>query len=264
VFRVVIYLFVVYDVLFISSGVIGNGSVSPDLYQPVRIARELHLPRPTPEIVETLRLILLTAAPLAVFGRFPRLLGTVVAVAFTWWQIINMSFGKVDHDHFALLVACWLLATVSRCRFDDRSPCEASGWSLRCVQVAVVSTYFLSAWAKMRWGGWNWATGATTYWAVERRGNGLSKQLLDYPDLLRYGQTFMLAAEFLSPLMLFLRRWWLLAAVLFWTGFHVITYFILGIHFLPTMVCLLAFLPLEKVTDRLRRRPAKLKVATAA
>ncbi len=50
--------------------------------------------------------------------------------------------------------------------------------------------------------------------------------------------------------MLWLRGRALLAAVGFWMLFHASTYLLLTIHFLPTAICLLAFLPLERIGRR--------------
>jgi hypothetical protein len=53
--------------------------------------------------------------------------------------------------------------------------------------------------------------------------------------------------EFLSPLVLWLRGRRQLAGAMFFLGFHLANTLILGIHFLPTVVCWLAFAPLERV-----------------
>ena len=76
----------------------------------------------------------------------PRLAGGVVAAAFTWWTAIGMSYGKVDHDHLALVVALWVLPTVGvitdRWRSVERSH---SRMGAEVHQISVVFTYFLSA-----------------------------------------------------------------------------------------------------------------------
>lgn len=265
--RVFVYLFIPYDILFLTQGVLGNAKLPADLYQPVYAARLLHLPTPTSALAEALNWVLLIGAPLAATGRLPRLTGGIVAVAFTWWQLINMSYGKVDHDHFALLAAVWVLPTAGRARFRDDTPSEAAAWTLRCMQVAAISTYALAAWGKVRESGWSWASGATFYWAIERRGTPLGRWFLDHPDLLRFGQWVIFLAELCSPVILFLRRWWLAAALAFWLGFHLFTYLCIGIHFLPTVVCLTAFAPWEKarawVAARTARRTGEGQAALA-
>jgi hypothetical protein len=49
------------------------------------------------------------------------------------------------------------------------------------------------------------------------------------------------------------RRIWLLAG---FAGFHPATFALLGIHFLPTLVCWAAFLPLERLEPWWRSRRA--------
>ncbi|MCF2529016.1 hypothetical protein [Yinghuangia soli] len=244
--RALVYLFVPYDILVITQDVKGTAALPGEFYQPTMLARWLHLPTPTPGIADTLQWVLLIAAPLAATGRFHRSLGFLVAGAFTWWQLINMGYGKVDHDHFALVIAVWVLPTAGRARFRDDTPSEAATWTLRCMQVAAISTYSLAAWAKIRESGWGWASGATLLWAIERRGTPFGKWFLDHPDLLRLSQWVVFFAELCSPAILFLRRWWLAAALVFWLGFHLMTWLLVGIHFLPTVICLTAFVPWEK------------------
>ena len=54
-------------------------------------------------------------------------------------------------------------------------------------------------------------------------------------------------AELTSLVVLWLRGRALLAAALFWMGFHVFTVAMLYIHFAPTVICWLAFAPLERL-----------------
>lgn len=252
--RFFVYLLVIYDIFALTQGVIGNARLPAEMYQPVMAARKLHLATPTGALAESLRWVLVAACLVAMSSRLPRISGAVVAVAFTWWQLVNMSYGKVDHDHFALLVAVWVLPTAGRARFRDDTPSDKATWALRCIQVAAISTYSLAAWAKIRESGWGWASGATFYWALERRGTPLGRWLMDHPDLLRFGQWVVFVGELLSPVILLLRRWWLFFAIAFWLGFHLFTYLAIEIHFLPTVVCLTAFVPWEVV----RRRTAEL------
>jgi hypothetical protein len=48
---------------------------------------------------------------------------------------------------------------------------------------------------------------------------------------------------------IFLRRWRLVAALVFWLGFHLFTWLCIGIPFLPTVIFLTAFVPWEKVRE---------------
>jgi hypothetical protein len=148
----------------------------------------------------------------------------------------------------------WVLPSVGVCRFTDpiaryrRS--EAAGWALVCIQVSCVAIYFLSSVAKIRYGGWNWATGSTFAWAMTRRGTGLGRMMLDPPWLLTVSQFMIMAVELLTPLLLVFRGRARYLFFLLLCCFHLSTYLTLKIHFLPLVVCLLAFLPLERVLGR--------------
>jgi hypothetical protein len=173
-----------------------------------------------------------------------------------------MSYGKVDHDHLALIVALWVLPTAGavRNRWRGTDWSERSGWVLKCVQIAVVFTYFLSALTKIRSGGWSftsWPNSAILLWAIIRRPHGLGQFLMPYPGLLRVMQWFAFLAELTSLVVLWLRGRALLLAALFWLGFHVFTAAMLYIHFAPTLVCWLAFAPLERFAPWLRRVKAR-------
>ncbi|MBO0828567.1 MAG: hypothetical protein J2P24_12370 [Streptosporangiales bacterium] len=251
--RVLTYAFLWLDVFDFTGDVIAHGYGAAELYRPVLLARLLHVPAPNPVTVQVLRVAILAGAVVAAAGWRPRLSGTVVALAYTWWQLVNMSYGKVDHDHLAILAAVWVLPTAGVASSRDDSRGEAAGFALRCVQVAVTGTYFLSALAKLRMGGPDWPTGATFAWSIVRRGSWLAHPLLDVPHLLVAAQFGLLTAELLSPLLLVLRGRWRLALVLFWASFHLVTYLGIGIHFLPTAILLTAFLPLERVAAWVRR-----------
>jgi hypothetical protein len=251
VLRLVIGVFVVCDTLWIVDDVIPHSTGPQNLYSPLLMRRLLHLPVPNVGYAHALQAAVVVGALLTASGRLPRLSGLVLAAAFTDWVSIGMSYSKVDHDHFAIIVAVWVLPTVGgAARWRDRTRSEAAGWALLCIQIACAATYFLSAWAKMRFGGPGWANGAVFAWAIVRRGTSIGDLLLNTPWLLRLSQWGLLTLEFASPLLLLARyrlRW--LALVAFGL-FHLVTYLVLTIHFLPLVVCLLAFLPVERLVAR--------------
>jgi hypothetical protein len=254
-FRTVVYLFLLYDIFVLVNDVVPHGYAA-DLYRPLFIGRVLPLPEPSPLLVHTLQVVLVIGALVAATGRLPRLAGWVVAVCYFEWLIIGMSFGKVDHDHLAFLVALWVLPTVGRARYGDATPSEAGGWAFRCIQVATIATYVGSAFAKWSRNGapFAWGGSAVFTWAIIRRGTEFIDWILAYPWLLRISQWMLLIAEFLSPIVLFLRGKALLLAAGFFLSFHLVTYLSLGIHFLPTVICWLAFFPLERMVPPVRRR----------
>jgi hypothetical protein len=235
----------------------------PDLYQPLLLARVLHLPPPSLPLTWMLYVVLVVACLAGAAGRAPRLAGWVVAAAFTWWVAIGFSYGKVDHDHLALVVAVWLLPTVGAVPggWSTRSSAQA-GWVLKCVQIAVVATYFLSAVAKIRSGGWtltSWPDSSILMWAIVRRPHGLGQLLIPFPWVLHVMQWCSILAELSSVVVLWLRGRALLAAAFFWMGFHVFTVALLYIHFAPTVVCWLAFAPLERLRPWWRARHPPLE-----
>ncbi|NRQ39448.1 hypothetical protein HII36_47630 [Nonomuraea sp. NN258] len=243
VVRALVYLFLPIDMMLFTGGVWGHAT-SATAYQPVLVARLLHLPAASQPLVYTLFAVVVAAALVGAAGKLPRLTGWVVALGYTEWAMLAMSYGKVDHDHLALIVALFVLPTIG-------SSERAAGWAVRCVQIAVVCTYFLSALAKIRWGGfhvtsgvsalWEWPNGATFQWAVSRRGTFFGHFIAGIPHALLIGQWVVLLAEFASPVLLFLRGRALRLGVAFFAGFHLMTWALITIHFLPHVICLLGF-----------------------
>ena len=132
-----------------------------------------------------------------------------------------MSYGKVDHDHLAILVAVFVLPTVRGATLRSKERSEAAGWALHCVEVAVIATYFLSAYSKfVRLGDPHWLMGATFAWAVVRRGTFLATPLLHHPLVLLLAQWGLFALECSTPIVLFLGRRGRIAAVVGLELFH--------------------------------------------
>ncbi len=247
-FRRILYAYLWIDVWVTTGFVRAHGSVDRDLYQPLLIARLLPLPVPTNLVVTATMWTVLAGALVGFTGRVPRLAGTVTALAYLQWMVIAFSYGKVDHDRFPLVVALFVVATVDRTGASDRVASAAAGWALRMVQVAVVAVYFLSVVAKVRYGGWLWANSATLTQALVRRGTTVGRDLLAQPDLLVAAQWATVVFEVTSLALLAHWRgrwiWWWGALV-----FHVVTYALLSIAFFPQLVCLLAFVPLERLAQ---------------
>jgi hypothetical protein len=260
VLRTIVYAFIFVDVLLTTSWVANHGRVPGELYQPLFIGRVLPLPTPGPVLVTVVEATLLVCAAIAATGRLPRAAGAAVFFLYCEWMVIAMSYGKVDHDRVAFLVALAVLPTVGRARWGDQSRDEAAGWAIRAIQVAVVLTYFLSTFAKLRFGGIEWLDGATLLRAVLRRGTSLADPLVDYPWILHAAQYALVAFELSTPLLLVggrTSRIMLALAV----AFHLVTYATIGIIFLPHVVCLLSFLPLERLQQPVGL--AKLRPRTA-
>ena len=270
--RTIVYLFIPVDVLLTTPWVAAHGDLAHSLYRPLLIGRILPLPTPTHTGVHLIEVCLLLASLVAACNRAPRVAGTVVALLYLEWMDIAFSYGKVDHDRFAFLVALCVLPTVGRARWKDTDLSDAAGWALRVIQVGVVATYFLSTYAKWRYGGLGWLNSATLVTAILRKGTPLGHQLLQVPWLLVVSQWGIVAMELSSVGILFVRSnrvrylW-----VLFLVGFHVATMLTISIIFLPHIVAALAFLPVEGlalVPVRVRRRAGSVSprgpAATAA
>jgi Vitamin K-dependent gamma-carboxylase len=244
--RVVIYLFAWFDVFSYSPNVPERVAVGSG-YRPLFVERLLHLPTPTSSWVHILQIVLPIAATMAATGRAPRILGTVVFFLYFDWLVMGDSYGYVPHDRFAFLVALAVLPTVGSARRGDQTATERAGWALRCIQGAVVATYFLSAMAKVRFGGLHWANGAVLTWAFLRRPTWLGTHLLAHPTILHISQWAAICAEASSPVVLFLRGRFVYLGVAAMLGFHLFNQVTLGISFLPHVLCILAFLPLERL-----------------
>lgn len=246
-FRTLIYLFVAADLVVFTPWVRTRASVPGELYQPLLIGRLLPLPTPTPTAVAVIFWALLLLALLAASGRAPRLLGWSVCALYLEWMIIAMSYGKVDHDRFGLLVALAVLPTAGRARHGDTTRTEAGGWALRVTQIAVICTYFLAAWAKLRFGGPDWLTGSVLARAIIRRGTDLADLIAQVPYLLIVAQFGIVAFELFSPVVFLLSARWRLAMVGFFYSFHVVTIATITISFAPHLAAMTSFLPLERV-----------------
>jgi hypothetical protein len=253
-FRTLVYLFVAADLAFFTPWVRHHGQVPGDFYRPLLVGRLLQLPTPTRPLVDTVYWLLLLAALAAATGRAPRLLGWTVFVLYAEWMVVAMSYGKVDHDRFALLVALAALPTAGAARHRDPALTERGGWALRVTQLAAVAVYFLSAWAKLRFGGPQWLTGATLNWALLRRGTALGQLLTEVPGLLVAAQIGIVAFELLSPLVFVVPRRWRHIPVAFFYAFHLSVFATVTISFIPQQVALASFLPLERLGGLARAR----------
>lgn len=252
VFRVFIYVFIIIDVLTISGDVIAHGW-TPEFYQPLWLARLLHIPAVSVLGAQILLALIIVFSLLAAAGILQRISGWAVAFSFGAWMFYTQGYGYVAHDHMAFVIAAFVLPTIGTARFRDVGTASArAGWALRMVQIAVVLTYFYSVLMKWIASGniTHWANGAVIIWALMRRGAEWSKPFLEMPGLLIAAQWATLVFEFLSPVVLFLKKKWLYGAVAFFFLFHLMTYLALGIHFLPTVICWAAFLPLEKLVPK--------------
>jgi hypothetical protein len=267
--RTIIYLYVPLDLYVRTAQVVPHSYGSPELYEPVKLLRFIHQPSPHPWFAQSLRVVIIVTALVAATGLLRRVAGWLLFFAYLDWACLAMSYGKVDHDHLAILIALFVIPTVDGVRWRSTERSEAAGWALRWIEIGVVATYFLAAYAKVRFGGWHWVTGATFAWAVIRRGTEIADPLVRHPLVLLLAQWGLFAFELLTPAMLFVSQRWRTLAVIALLSFHVMTWLMITINFAPLVACLFVFLPLERaapvalravgaVRDRLARaEPAR-------
>ncbi|MCU1486109.1 MAG: transporter permease [Actinomycetia bacterium] len=256
--RTWLYAFIWLDVLVMRPWVRDHGDVPARFYKPLAAADLLHLPTPTHLLTTVVMYGLLAASLVAATGVLPRLLGATVFALYFEWMVIAFSYGKVDHDRFGFLVALAVLPTVGIALHHDRRLDERAGWAIRCIQVGVVCTYFLSVVAKARYGHgiFTWMDSTTLVRAVVRRGTFLADPLLAHPWTLHVTQYLIVAMELASPLLL-VRGKVGRSVLLLYVSFHVVTFACLTIAFWPHLACLVVFLPLEQVPDRWDRLRAR-------
>jgi hypothetical protein len=265
VLRRLVYAFVLLDVLWLHHTGQYHAYADPVWYEPLVAGRLLGLPAASVPLVFAVKWGCVAAAVVALTGRAPRLAGWTVALAWAWFQYIAFSYGKVDHDRADFAIALALLPTLAAASVHDRRRSEAAGFVLRAIQLTAIATYFLSAWAKLRFGGIDWVDSATMARAVIRRGTPFGKLFLDVPWTLHALQYVLLSAELLSPVIFLLSQRWRRRMVYAWYLFHAGVYATITIAFWPHLVMMLAFLPLEEYRDRLvgcwRRQRAGSPVA---
>jgi vitamin K-dependent gamma-carboxylase-like protein len=248
VFRIVIYLYLIVDVIF-TRWHLEHGYLPKSWYEPLWIGRHLHIPAPTSEGMTIVMISIVVLSVVAAAGKGRRTAGPAIALLYFYWVYIGFTYGKVDHDRTALLVALAVLPTVRWTGVRNQIEDAGAGWMLRAVQVAVVLVYLFAAVTKMRETGIAWVTGTILVSAIVRRGTMFADPLLNYPWVLHFIQGFTLFFEFTSPIMLFrnrLGRFYVLTAFLF----HMTSFALITISFRSHVVCLLAFVPLERVVER--------------
>ncbi|HST80303.1 MAG TPA: hypothetical protein VLL08_01040 [Kineosporiaceae bacterium] len=261
--RRAVYLFVIIDVVYLHTSGYYHGWSDPVWYQPLWMGKLLHLPAASVPLVELLRWGSALTAVLALTGRLPRLTGWAVAIAWIWYQYVAFSYGKVDHDRGDFVIALLVLPMIGAATVSDRRLSEAAGWAMRAIQLTAIATYFLSAMAKLRFGGPEWVNSATMLRAVVRRGSWFGEQLLHVPWTLHWFQWVLVGLELLSPLIFFVAERWRRRMVAGWYLFHLITFMMITIAFWPHLVMMLAFLPLEEYYDSWRARRAARRAGRA-
>jgi hypothetical protein len=247
VLRTLVFLYVPVDLFTRTAQVVPASYGSAGLYKPVKLLELIHQPMPHPWFTQSLRALVIVASLVAATGMFRVVTGWIAALAYLDWCCLAMSFGEVGHDHFVILVAVFVLFTAEGARWRSTTSSAAAGWALKCVEVASIATYFLAAYAKVRFAGWHWVNGAVFSWAIVRRGNAFSHPLVHHPTALLVSQWALFILEVATPVLLFVKQRWRTVGFFVLLAFHITTWLTIGINFAPLVVCLTAFLPLERI-----------------
>lgn len=161
--------------------------------------------RPPPGLMQVLIIVTLVAGVLSTFGLWYRVVGPVFALTFLVVSTYRLSFGHVIHtEHLIaihLLIVGFSPAADTRAlaaRDGEPPPHARYGVPVRLMVVALVITYVLAGWAKLRHGGGDWLFGDVLRNQVAY--DNLRKELLGSPHsslggrLVRHGWIFPPAA----------------------------------------------------------------------
>ena len=259
----IVGLVVLYTV-FVTDQWAGDHAFAPEsFWQPIALARGLGLPPPTEFGVLAVRLVLVLCVVLTfvprrlVDSRLVRAAQIGMFGAYTVWCVWAFSFSKVDHDRLTIVVALAVMALVPVAPVapgGGRAMDPMVGWAIRTIQVVFILSYPLSAVSKIRKSGWEWVDSAVFSRAIIRRGSMIGDWFLGHQELLRFGQYAFIFFEFAAVLALSRNRRVRNAVLWGVLGLHVFTYVTIGIHFLPHSIFLVAFLPLERIAERVGER----------
>jgi hypothetical protein len=260
-----VFATVILEVLVLDGWARDHDRVPAAFYQPVHLARLLHLPAPTPTTMTLLRVLTVVACLVAMLRVAPRVTSAAVLAANTVWILWAFSYGKVDHDRLTITIALVVLALTRRHGPDLEA---RSGWALRMVQVAFALAYPFSALVKLRTAGFGWANSAVFARAIVRRGTGLGNFLIHHTWTLHAGQWAFLFFEMFAVVLLCRNRTLRAMGLVGVLMLHAFTYATIGISFFPHTMCIVAFFPLERIGEwwavrrgRVRERPVAFDTA---
>ena len=233
--------------------------------------------RPPPGAMQTAIVVVILLGVLVTLGVGHRLTGPLFAIGFLVVSTYRLSFGHVIHTEHLVAIHLLIIGfspAADRRAIGRRSECDdvdlRYGVPIRLMTIALVVSYVLAGWAKVRHGGFDWLFGDVLRNQVAY--DNLRKELLGSPHspfggwLVRYGWVFPPAAiattlvELGSVVILLdshrWRRRWALAA---WS-FHVGVLATMAISF-PYPLSFVAYAPLfavEHLTPMgMRTRPTR-------
>ncbi len=253
VLGLIIYAFIIGNIAL--SGWINAHAWAPkNMYRPVLLGRLLGIPGPNAFTMIAVVSMIVIACCYSIWRRNGRVAPKLVLFGYGLWLLWAFSYGKVDHDRLTILVALGVLAFRPGQHADYGRRAGYASWALRLIQVVFAITYPLSAWGKIHFGGIDWANGNVFVTAILRKGTVFGNLFLSVPWLLVIAQWVFISFEVFALALLLPRGKLRSVALVGVIVLHVTTYALIGIHFLPHLICIGAFFPLERLSSRYRSR----------
>lgn len=233
-------------------------------FDPIGVLGMLSAP-PSGWLVLFVWLVTVAASVSTALNRSVRVTAPIGAVGLLALATYTSSFGQVFHTEHLLVLHAAVLAVAVVVEPPAPEDGETSGWPLNLMMATVVVAYLVAGAAKLRYSGIEWVTGDVLRHAVAM--DNLRKLLFDdwHSPIGGWLSSVAwiwapialatIAVEVLAPVALVpgrARQVWIALA---W-GFHVGIFVLMAISFPYQLlgVAYAAFLPVERITDRLGAR----------
>ena len=233
--------------------------------------------RPGIEEISIIFYVTVTVGVLALIGAFTNLCLAMFAIGCLFLQVFKYSFGDYHHPEaimmFALLalaispcgrvlsVDAWLRRLWGAAQAGDLldKKGEFAGWAIKFIQWFFVLMYFSADFAKIVYGGPDWANGFTLQHIMAadglRKDNSLAVWLSQWHYFVMFLQYIVLffEATFVLAVIFPKTRWFYVPLGLF---FHSSNWIVLGAPFPQWIVLYVVFIPWAAAFKMLRERRA--------
>ena len=281
--RIWLFGFVFFDVLFRKEVSVAMGDTPRLFWHPVGatwVLDQVGVGPPSGWQIRMVQVVLLVAAAAACVGWRYRRVAPVAALLYLYWQCLGQSWGEMKHARVTIVLGLLFLATVAASqrrsvdsllrsvrraradvtvqgRPDPEEPSTNGAWAVRAIQVGLAVLYFLSGYSKLRSIGVQWMWGDTLRQAIQDKASSgettaLGFWVLQHAWILVAFQVVSLVWEVTFPLVFWrpLRYPVLIVGLLFNIGLWTTV----KIEFYGVLACFVAFLPLERWEQAVRRR----------
>ena len=222
VFRILLCLYVVQDLLFESRFLLRYGSVASEFYDPILIIRTLGLPRLGETGAHAVYAVLLVACLLAMVGLATRVSLLVAAPLHLYWFANYHSYQWIYHARVATTMALLVLAFAPsgraysldswlvrrwRSRRCVGEQSELAGWAVQALTVFLALAYGFAGYTKLRVTGTDWWTGGAFESGLLRIGRPFAQELVVEHRWLIHGLALsIIVFELCAPLLLIRTR----------------------------------------------------------